>query len=158
MLVVGKTHRVRPQIREQIEVLILIGASNGPSLDRAILVHCSTPQGHVPAVQKESSVGIELHGPQPQRLTDPVEHLATRGAQSHDDPIQVGVFPSLPQMRVLDAEARPHRRDRSRRNGERLRVCDQVGSGGILDMSLHANPPRSLPIVRDSAGHLHGGS
>ncbi len=75
MLVVSQTHRIRAQVHEQIEVLLLIGARDGPAFDRAILVHGGAPQRDVLAIQEESRLGIESHFAQAQRLGDSIEHL-----------------------------------------------------------------------------------
>ncbi len=87
MLVVSQTHRIRAQVHEQIEVLLLIGARHGPAFDRAILVHGSAPQRDVLAIQEEPRGGVESHLAQAQRLTHPVEHVSLWRAQRHDHAI-----------------------------------------------------------------------
>ncbi len=100
-------------------------------------MHGRSPQRQAPAVEQESLVRIEPHGPQPERLAHPVELITLLRAQCDDDPVQVRVFSTLPQSGVAESQRDFARSDRKSGHRESPRCCDYCGPRGIFDASLH---------------------
>ena len=103
VLVVGQADGVGAHFLDEGDVLLMVGAADGPALVEAVLMAGDAVQGHVLAVEPEAGVGVHMEGAVAVVHRDSVHRFlaAEDGSLSG---VAVGVGHAVPQVGVLDRQ------------------------------------------------------
>jgi len=83
----------------QLEILVVLGGTDGPALVEPVLMAVDSVERVVPAIQEKALLGVDAEGPETERLRDRVrQSLAI--AYLHGQLVEIRIAETIPQVRV----------------------------------------------------------